>query len=55
FRRRGRGRAAGARLVEHCLDHGLEPCWDAHNPPSTALAEQLGFVDPQRYAGWEVR
>jgi GNAT superfamily N-acetyltransferase len=55
FRRRGLARAAGAGLVEHCLDHGLEPCWDAHNPPSTALAEQLGFVDPLRYTAWEVR
>lgn len=54
YRRRGLARAAGARLIAHCVDAGIRPAWDAHNPPSAALAEQLGFVDPLRYTAWEV-
>ena len=49
FRRRGLARAAAATMILHCIDEGIEPCWDAHNPPSAALATQLGFVDPQPY------
>ncbi|MDA1003958.1 MAG: GNAT family N-acetyltransferase [Chloroflexi bacterium] len=55
YRRRGLARAVGARLIEHCVDAGVEPAWDAHNPPSAALAEQLGFADPLRYTAWELR
>jgi GNAT superfamily N-acetyltransferase len=49
FRRRGLARAAGAAMVLWCLDHGLEPCWDAANPMSSALARQLGFVSTGAY------
>ncbi len=49
FRRRGLARAVAATLILHCLEHGIEPCWDAHNPESAALALQLGFVDPYPY------
>jgi hypothetical protein len=38
-----------AALILHCLDAGIEPCWDAHNPESAALALQLGFTDPMPY------
>lgn len=48
-RRKGLARAVAATLILHCLDHGIEACWDAHNPESAALAEQLGFIDPQEY------
>ena len=49
FRRRGLARSVAATMILHCLDKGIEPCWDAHNPESAALALQLGFVDPQPY------
>ena len=49
FRRRGLARSVAATMILHCLDEGIEPCWDAHNPESAALALQLGFVDPQAY------
>ncbi len=49
FRRRGLARAVAATMILHCLDEGIEPCWDAHNLESSALALQLGFVDPQPY------
>lgn len=55
YRRRGLARAVAATLIEHCLDRGLEPCWDAHNPESAALALQLGFVDPYPYTVFVVR
>ena len=48
-RRKGLARAVAATLILHCLDNGIEPCWDAHNPESAALAGQLGFIDPQEY------
>lgn len=54
FRRRGLATAAAAAMIEHCLDRGLEPCWDAHNEISAALAAKLGFVDPAPYTSHEV-
>lgn len=48
-RRKGLARAVAATLILHCIEAGIEPCWDAHNPESAALAEQLGFTDPMEY------
>ena len=55
FRRRGLACATAASMIEHCLDSGLEPCWDAHNEQSAALATKLGFVNPQPYTAYELR
>jgi RimJ/RimL family protein N-acetyltransferase len=55
FRQRDLATATGARMIEHCLDNGLEPCWDAHNPPSAALATKLGFVNPLPYWSYYLR
>jgi GNAT superfamily N-acetyltransferase len=54
YRRRGLARAVAATLILHCLDRGIEPCWDAHNPPSAQLALQLGFDGAQPYAVFPV-
>ncbi len=42
-RRKGLALSCGARLILDCLDRGLVPSWDAHNLPSVALAEKLGY------------
>ena len=49
FRRRGLATAVAAAYIGHCLDAGLEPCWDAANEASAGLAGKLGFVEPQPY------
>ena len=49
FRRRGLAAAAAARLIVPCLENGLQPRWDAANPPSAMLAQKLGFTQPQEY------
>lgn len=49
FRRRGLATAAAAAMILHCIDNGLEPCWDAHNEGSALLAEKLGFVNRLPY------
>jgi GNAT superfamily N-acetyltransferase len=54
FRRRGLATAAAAAMIEHCLDAGLEPCWDAHNEMSAALATKLGFIEPRPYTCYEI-
>jgi RimJ/RimL family protein N-acetyltransferase len=54
YRRRGFATATGAALVLHCLDAGIEPCWDAANEASAALARKLGFVEEQRYMAYYV-
>jgi len=54
-RQRGLATAAASAMIEHCIERGLEPCWDAHNPASAALATKLGFVDPAPYTAYEVR
>ena len=53
FRRRGLATVAASAMIEYCIDRGLEPCWDAHNPISAALAGKLGFVNPAPYTAYE--
>jgi GNAT superfamily N-acetyltransferase len=55
FRRRGLARAVAAALIQYCLEHGLEPCWDAANEPSAALARQLGFHSTGKYEAYRVK
>jgi predicted GNAT family acetyltransferase len=54
FRRRGLAAACAAALILHCLDRGIEPCWDAANEESARLAQRLGFVEPRRYTAYYV-
>jgi len=55
FRRRGLARAVAAALILYCLEHGLEPCWDAANEPSSSLARQLGFHSTGKYEAYRLR
>ena len=52
FRRRGLATAVAAALISHCLERGIEPCWDAANEESAALAEKLGFLNPRPYTAY---
>ncbi len=52
FRRRGLAYACCARLLSECLDRGLYPSWDAHNPASVALAEKLGYHADHEYPAY---
>jgi GNAT superfamily N-acetyltransferase len=54
FRRRGLARAVAAALILTCLERRLEPCWDAANAPSSALARQLGFRSTGTYDAFTV-
>jgi hypothetical protein len=54
YRRRDLAFAVASRMIAHCIDAGLEPCWDAANPPSAALATKLGFVDPRPYTAYSI-
>jgi hypothetical protein len=49
FRRRGFARIVAAALILYCLQNGIEPCWDAANESSSALARQLGFRSTGKY------
>ncbi len=53
FQRRGLATASASAMILHCLNAGLEPCWDAHNLISAALATKLGFVEPVAYTAYE--
>jgi GNAT superfamily N-acetyltransferase len=55
FRRRGLARAVAAALILHCLEHGIEACWDAANEPSAALAPQLGFHSTGKYEAYRLK
>jgi GNAT superfamily N-acetyltransferase len=55
FRRRGLARAVAAALIVYCLEHGLEPCWDAANEPSSGLARQLGFYSTGKYEAYRLK
>lgn len=52
YQRRGLALVTGATMIEHCLDSGLEPCWDAAHEGSAVLAERLGFVGRRRYTAY---
>ncbi len=54
FRLRGLAGACAAAMIEYCLERELEPCWDAHNEISAALATKLGFVDQAPYNAYEI-
>lgn len=53
YRRKGLALICGAKLVLECLDRGLYPSWDAHNPASVALAEKLGYRFDHAYPAFE--
>jgi GNAT superfamily N-acetyltransferase len=54
YQRRGLALVSGARMIQHCLDHGLEPCWDAAHEGSARLAERLGFGRRSAYKAYRV-
>lgn len=52
FERRGFAKATAAALILYCLDHGLEPCWDAAHSASANLGEAIGFRGRRPYTAW---
>jgi GNAT superfamily N-acetyltransferase len=44
MRRRGIATAVSCRLLQSCLERGIEANWDAANPESCKLAETLGYL-----------
>ena len=49
FEGRGFATIVSAKLIQHCVQAGLEPCWDAANPASGAVAKKLGFASLGKY------
>jgi hypothetical protein len=49
YQKRGLATVGAARLVAHCLERGIEPCWLAANLASERLALKLGYVRGERY------
>jgi len=54
FRRRGCALACASKLILECLERGLDPCWDAHDLRSLALAEKLGYRLEREYVTYVV-
>ena len=54
YQRRGLALVTGSRMIDHCLDNGLEPCWDAAHEGSARLAEALGFVGRRQYTSYRL-
>jgi GNAT superfamily N-acetyltransferase len=54
FQRRGLALATGSRMIEHCLDSGLTPYWDAAHEGSAVLAERLGFGERRPYSAYRI-
>lgn len=52
YRRQGLATALGATFILHCLEHGLDPHWDAANVTSCRLAEKLGYSGYTPYSVW---
>jgi GNAT superfamily N-acetyltransferase len=54
-RRRGLATSAAAALILYCLEHQIEPCWDAANAMSAGLGTKLGFSDPHSYHAYVLK
>lgn len=54
YRRRGLATAVAAAMILYCLDHDLQPCWDAANEMSARLAEKVGFVGLTPYMAYQI-
>ncbi len=54
YQRRGLALVTGSRMIEHCLESGLVPCWDAAHEGSAVLAERLGFGERRPYVAYRV-
>lgn len=54
YRRKGLALCCAAQLILDCLEWGLYPSWDAHNPASVALSEKLGYHFEKEYTAYEV-
>jgi hypothetical protein len=46
---RGLATVVAAALIQYCLDHEIEPCWDAAHEVSARLGQKLGFAKPTPY------
>ncbi len=55
YRRQGVATALACRLLQYCLEHRMEPHWDAANPESCKLAEKLGYVYTGSYEAYYLR
>jgi len=54
-RRKGVALALGSKLLKWCLEHHMDPHWDAANPESCTLAEKLGYVQTETYNAYYLR
>jgi GNAT superfamily N-acetyltransferase len=54
-RRKGVAFALGGKLLKWCLEHHMDPHWDAANPESCTLAEKLGYVQTETYHAYYLR
>jgi GNAT superfamily N-acetyltransferase len=54
YRRQGWGTALAACLVRWCLQHNLDPHWDAANPESAHLAQKLGYLPLGTYQAFSL-
>lgn len=54
-RRKGVAAALGGKLLKWCLEHDMDPHWDAANPESCTLAEKLGYVQTETYEAYYLK
>ena len=54
-RRKGIATALSIALLQWCLEHDVEPHWDAANAESCALAEKLGYVSAGSYRAYYLK
>ena len=55
YRKQGLATVAGAQLVAHCLERGIEPCWLAANAASERLAVRLGYIRGDCYETYAIQ
>jgi GNAT superfamily N-acetyltransferase len=54
-RRKGIALTLASKLLKWCLEHHMDPHWDAANPESCTLAEKLGYIQTEAYNAYYLR
>lgn len=55
YRQKGLGMTLCATLIEYCLEHKIEPVWDAANDVSAHMAKKLGYTVEKEWEMYHLR
>lgn len=55
YRKRGVATVLASSLLQYCIEHGIDPHWDAQNELSCGLATKLGYIQEGSYDTYRLK